>query len=400
MKKIILSAVVAAMALTTTASALEDIKVKGQAKLWYETNDKGEGLFNKDKASGEVAFKLAITGKQGNVGFGATVYNMSTMGLENTLVTGARTYAANDDMYLGEAYITAPIGAKTLLKFGKQELDTPLAFTERWNAAPNTFNAAVAINNSIKNLTLIAAYVGQGSANDQTDNNNDGKADATWKTNGTPTQGYTNSYTDVNSNSTYAVAALYKTNALAVNFWAYELSSVANAIWIDAAMKVGPVALKGYAASMMPKADSADDTTAFALSAGMKVGKIKLFAAASMVGEDGSLRVANTATGFKKTKLPTAGVYTDGVYVADMDSTAFKLKAATKLGSTGIALQAVNNTNGTNAAKETTEIDLIITQKVGDFNFKAIALNRSFDDKATDTKSGGNHIRVIASVNF
>lgn len=37
MKKIIVSVAVAAIALSTTASALEDIKVNGQAKVWYET---------------------------------------------------------------------------------------------------------------------------------------------------------------------------------------------------------------------------------------------------------------------------------------------------------------------------------------------------------------------------
>lgn len=395
MKKIILSAVVTAMALSTTASALEDIKVNGQAKLWYETNNQmNQSMFDKKNegvygTSGEVVFKIGVTGKQGNVGFGATVYQTSTMGLEGTLVSGTRDNTTNIDasrdggqMYTGEMYITAPVGAKTLVKIGKQELDTPLAFTERWNATPNTFNAAVAINNSINNLTLIAAYVGQSS-------------NTSFKSDGEVENLYMNT-------STFAAGALYKNDALAVNVWGYELSSTAKALWIDAAIKAGPVALKAYAATMMPAASGADDTTALALSGAMKVGGIKLFAAASNVSDDGVLAVANTATGFKKTKLPTAGVYTDGVFVAVPGSTAFKLKAATKIGTTGIALQAVDNSNDNAgmASKETTEIDLILTQKFGDFNFKAILMDRSFDDAATDAKFGAQHVRVIASVNF
>ena len=389
MKKIILSATVAAMALTTTASALEDIKVNGQAKLWYETNNKGDnGMFNKEGSSGEVVFKVGVTGKQGNVGFGATVYQTSTMGLEGNLVSATRDNTTNltsgeGEMYTGEMYITAPIGAKTLLKVGKQELDTPLAFTERWNATPNTFNAAVAINNSISNLTLIAAYVGQGS--------NDGS----FKSDGEVDHRYLDT-------SVYAAAALYKADSLAVNVWAYELSSLANAVWADVALKAGPLGLKLYAAQVMPKGQlkALEDTTALAISAGMKAGPVKLFAAASQVSDDAGLPVANTATGFKKTKLPTAGVYTDGVFVAQPDSTAFKLKAATKLGSTGIELQAIDNSNDSNELKETTEIDLILTQKLGDFNFKAILMDRSFDNDALDDSAGGQHVRVIASVNF
>ena len=413
MKKIIVSAAVAALALTTTASALEDIKVNGQAKIWYETNDKGEGLFNKDMASGEVVFKLGMTGKQGNVGFGTTVYQTSTMGLEGSLVSGVRTNTTHlsnttadvvdttdtdtnvstttvqtsngngGQMFTGEAYITAPIAGATL-KLGKQELDTPLAFTERWNAVPNTFNAAVGIIPATSNLTVVAAYVGQDNA-------------TSWKADGEVTNNYMGA-----GATTFALAGLFKTDAIGVNVWAYSIAKTATAFWADASLKAGPVAVKAIVASMMPAANGADNTTAYALSAGAKAAGWNISLAASQVSEDGVLPVANTSTGFKKTKLPTAGVYTDGVYVAQMGSTAVKVKAAGKIGSTGIAFQAVNNTNSitASAAKETTEIDLIVSQKLGDFNIKGIILNRSFADSATDTAAGGNHIRLITSINF
>jgi len=384
MKKIILSVAAAAMALTTTASALEDIKVNGQAKLWYETNDKAANdLFDQGASSGEVVFKLGMTGKQGNVGFGTTVYQTSTMGLENNLVSGTRTNTANGDMYVGEAYITVPAGAKTLVKFGKQELDTPLAFSERWNATPNTFNAAVAINNSIDNLTLIGAYVGQ-------DSNS-----VDWKSDGTPSSSL--------FDGALAAAALYKNDMFGANAWYYQLRSTAKAVWVDATVNAGPAKITGYYASMMPEAAVApEDTDAYAVKVAGKVSAVSLMAAYSSVSDDNGLPVANTATGFKKTKLPTAGVYTDGVYVAQNGSDAFKVKAAGKIGSTGLALQYIDNSNDMagKAALDTQEIDLIITQKVGDVNLKAILMNRDFDDAATDTASGANHVRIIASVNF
>ena len=389
MKKIILSVAVAAMALTTTASALEDIKVNGQAKLWYETNDSGDGLMKKDGASGEVAFKLGMTGKQGNVGFGTTVYQTSTMGLENFIVSSTRTATTHaggavvasspttnsntsGSMYVGEAYVTAPMGADTILKFGKQELDTPLLFTERWNVAPNTFNAAVAINKSVQDLTLIAAYAGQTNA-------------SSWAVDGEVVN-------QINGgNGAYAFGALYKTDALAVNAWYYALPTNTDAVWVDAGMKVADIGLKAYFTMGMPEVG--ENTMAYAASADTAVNGIKLFAAASMVSDKGQAGV-NLGTG-KKTKLPTAGVYTDGVYVTQAESMAIKVKAAGKVGSTGVALQAISNSGSTDSAKETTEIDLIVTQKLGDFNIKGIVMNRSFTDADSI-----NHIRAIVSLNF
>jgi len=420
MKKIILSVAVATMALSTAAAALEDIKVSGQAKLWYETNNmQGNSLFDntntpnlndvngaaKDTdgdgkadngsygfgSSGEVVFKLGVTGKQGNVGFGATVYQTSTMGLENNVVTGARSNtngvtAGTGEMYTGEMYVTIPAIASTTLKIGKQELQTPFAFTEKWNSVPNTFNALVAINKSIQNLTLVAAYVGQGS-------------NATsWKSDGE----VINSFYE----GAYAAVAHYKNSALAANVYLYDVTAVADAYWIDASMTMAGVKATAIYAGMNTKGKMAalDDTDGFALSASTKVSGVNLMAAYSQVSDVATgktgLPLANTATGFKKTKLPTAGVYTDGVYVAQADSKAFKVKASGKLGSTGLALQYIDNSNDTTKSLETQEIDLIVSQKVGDVNFKAILMDRSFDDAQTSADLDAQHVRIIASIDF
>ena len=417
MKKIIVSAAVAALALTTTASALEDIKVNGQAKVWYETNDKknagDKGLFSKDTSGAEAVFKLGMTGKQGNVGFGTTVYQGSTMGLEGVIVEGARTGAVNGDMFVGEAYVTAPVMGATL-KLGKQELNTPFAFTEKWNAIPNTFNAGVLVVPAATDLTVVAAFVGQVNTNAQT------AADG-WKA--------TPDFYGMHGGA-YALGALYNNKTVAANLWAYHLNDLnlaaagntlgnsatlgdvttgasAMAVWLDASVKVGPANVKAIVAMVSPDAGPTyDDTTAFALSGGAKVAGWSISAAASQVSEPAtgktSLPVANVGTGFKKTKLPTAGVYTDGQYVAQQGSTAIKVKAAGKVGSTGLAIQAVNNTNDMTSMKnkETTEIDLIVSQKLGDFNVKGIVINRSFADSTTDTASGAMHVRAIVSLNF
>ena len=454
MKKIILSVAVATMALSTTASALEDIKVSGQAKLWYETQDAGsytelggekadKSFFDTRSSTGEVVFKLGMTGKQGNVGFGTTMYQSSTMGLEGTVVSGTRTSnfwnqpgengnikkINSNPAYVGEAYITAPIAGNNLLKFGKQEIDTPMAFTERWNATPNTFNAAVLVNKSLKNTTLIAAYVGQGN----------GGTGTGWKTDG--------EVDNKMHGGAYSLAALVKTKTFGLNFWAYRINNVGgrlsqdngatlvytggnsiDAYWLDATITSGTTDLTAYLATISSGADAAtpdggidflndeknhvgDSTTAYALSAKVKAGPLNIFVAGSSVGE-GQYAVANAATGFKKTKLPTAGVYTDGKFVALGGSTALKVKVSGKAGSTGIAFQVVNNTNSDDKRfgvdegkavdnkKDTTEMDLIVSQKLGDFNLKAMIINRAFGNDALDKKSGGTHFRLITSVNF
>jgi hypothetical protein len=397
MKKIIVSAAVAAMALSTSAFALEDVKTTGQMKVYYETNNAGDNsVFSKESSSAEVVFKVGFTGKQGDVGFGATIYQASTMGLEGKIVNGVRTGSqTNGAPFIGEAYITAPIAPSTTLKFGKQEIDSPLAFTERWNAIPNTFNAALAINSSIDNVTLIAGYVGQGTTGTGSNTGfTDGVFGASQYFGGATT-----------------IAALYANDGLAVNFWAYHIENVGaatptlggvsvNAAWVDGSVKVGPATVKAYAALVSNDGDNSKDTSAFALSGAGKVGGVTLFAAASMVSS-GDLPVANTATGFKKTKLPTAAVYLDGKYVGQPETMAFKIKAAGKLGTTGLALQAVMNdgtaSNDANENLDAQEIDLIISQKVGVFNLKGILMNRSWSEDGHDAQQ---HVRVIASVNF
>lgn len=423
MKKIIVSAVVAAMALSTTASALEDIKVSGQAKLWYETSDTNKkDIFSNDGSTGEVAFKLGMTGKQGNVGFGTTVYQTSTMGLEGTLVSNTRTDDTNlqgdGELFVGEAYITAPLIASTIMKFGKQELNTPLAFTETWNATPNTFNAAVLVNNSVDNLTLIGAYVGQGNTNNKN-----------FRTNGDVTTQY--------FGGAYTIGALYKTDAFGINVWGYQVNNVGTtglgwyttlapatqdfsvkALWADAEIKAGIVNIGALAAYVNTDANKpatnptkiGEATSAFALNADVKAADITFFGAVSTVSE-GHMGVGNTATGGKKSKLPTEGVYTDGLYVAMPGSTAGKLKVSTKLGTTGLALQGVMNRNNFDKANrslvvgsknrlDTNEVDFIVSQKLGDFDIAAILMNRSFEDKVEDKAKGGNYVRVVTSVNF
>ena len=129
---------------------------------------------------------------------------------------------------------------------------------------------------------------------------------------------------------------------------------------------------------------------------------------------------------FKKTKLPTAGVYTDGLYVAQPDVKAFKIKAATKVAGFGIAAQFISASGGENKAgyttngvdnvgngadaKTTTETDVFVTKKVGAIALKAIYMIRTGVENAAKTGTSINStdakdtkqskLRIIASMKF
>ena len=344
---------------------------------------------------------------------------VDTLGLENNLVSGVRMGNGNGapedaldtQFWFPQAYLTyhpCDMGTNTTFKIGRQYLDTPLAFTERWNLAPNSFDAIVAMNQDILNTTLVAAYVGRG-------NGVFGKV-----TNGKEFDTYV-------KEGAYAVGVITNLldGTLPIQLWGYDVVNVANAFWADAGYKLnlgdGLSFDLGAQYGMMSPDDDAnslatalgvvnpDDSSGFGvkIGTGIDLGGVKLglTAAYSSIDEDGMLPLANTATNFKKTKLYTAGIYTDGTGVAAPGSDAFKIKATTKLaGIGGLALQYVSCENDdNNPMHNVDEIDAILSSGVlpGGLNTKLIYINRSVDyatgkGLAQDT----DHFRVILSKKF
>jgi hypothetical protein len=270
-------------------------------------------------------------------------------------------------------------------------LNTPFAFTENWNVLPNTFDAIVVINKDIENFTLVGASVLRGNGNNA--------GHAAWKA------GKTFNKLNATMAATHA-----KVGSVPVNAYYYDVNAIPtigaadiSAYWMDASLPIGPAKLTAIYAGAQTQGASSDagDINAYALKATAKFGGVSLLGAYSSVSDnDGTgLAIANVGTGFKKTKLPTAGVYTDGLYVAQPGSDAFKVKAATKLAGFGVAAQYISNTNDQTSSKETTEIDLIVSKKIGAVAVKAIVLNRTFKDTAL-AGAEGTHVRVITSYNF
>jgi len=175
----------AAMLLGANLYAIDNVKVEGDAKLYYQTadnsndgagGDNGNALFNKKGAAGQAALGLGITADlTEGVSAGAHLTALSTLGLEGQLVNNVweAPNGLDDYFWFDEVWMAGTVG-KTTAKVGRMPLDTPLVFTETWSIAPNTFEAGVLINQDLPDTTIVAAYVGGSNGNEESAGSNAG----------------------------------------------------------------------------------------------------------------------------------------------------------------------------------------------------------------------------------
>jgi hypothetical protein len=355
-----------AMALSGSAYAVDlaNIKVSGQATLYYQTMennpqapwyaiggtadktiDDDKGLFHKDASLANVGLSVNFSADLGyDFSFGARLNVLETLGLEHNLVSGTmqsikgsadndnlnvRTsitgtgsanlkdtgLMADDEWYWGEAYLVKKMGS-SLIKAGRQSLDTPLVYSEDWNVLPNTFDAVVAVNQAVPNLTLIGAYVSKGNSH--------------------KTLGQFNTLAGgLAVDGAYAVAGVYGVGQLKAQAWYYTVPTVADAFWADVNTDLNGVKLTAQLASFMWDSElqkalktatqEADDTMAYALRVSYKVAPTTnlCVAISQTTGDQKSHNIANVGTGVK-TKLVTATISGDGDVAGATDTTSMK----------------------------------------------------------------------------
>ena len=92
------------------------------------------------------------------VSFGSSFY--TTQGVDKKYNDGVSFFSSDRDSYsiLGEAYLQAEI-QNTLVKVGRQELDTPYADTDDIGMIPNTFEALTVVNSSFIDTTIVFAHL-------------------------------------------------------------------------------------------------------------------------------------------------------------------------------------------------------------------------------------------------
>ena len=180
--KLVKMSLLAAVLISTSAYAIDNIEVSGDAKLYYGTNDGFDtnfdpdsdvSLFSKPSSWGQASLGLGVTADLAEgISSGAHLTAVSTVGLTN-IVNGVFESGLTDEYWFDEAWISGTYG-KTTAKIGRMRLDTPLVFTETWSVAYNTFEAGMITNEDIPDTTLAAAYIGAA---------NNGNAGGMWLTN-------------------------------------------------------------------------------------------------------------------------------------------------------------------------------------------------------------------------
>ena len=376
MKKIILSAAVAAMALSTSAFAADkgiDIVTTGQAVIYYETNTDqtaNSDIFSREASEANVGVQLNLDADLGNnFTFGSQLSYLGTLGLENTLVSGTKQNVGQatandsltDEIALTKIFVAKKVG-NTTVKVGRQELPkslSPFAFSEGWNVFKNTFEAGLVVNTDIKDTTIVGAYVGgaNGSVGD---------------------------IADFTSFEAYMLTAQNKSIPMTTLTGSYyNLPDDGTIMWIDAqvAGKDMPLGLKvGLQGGQVD--DGTDSGTAYGAKISLApVKALTLQAAYSSVDDKQAMK---NATGIK-TPLFTQMIYNQNAIAKDNDT--IVVKAVYNTGDYGkIIAQYGMTSSGADsllADNDYDELDLIYKVKSGGVTYWASAMMIN-----TDTAGG------------
>ncbi len=371
--------------------------LSGDAKLFYGTTDAGDAdLFNKNGATGDSSVNLNYAkefknGVKANLG----MTGVSTLGLEGTLVSG--TWVTHNDgdvqdaVWIDTANLVLKPVDKTMLVVGRQTLDTPLAFTETWNVAKNTFDAAVAVDNHIKDTTLIGAWVGRGNGHNGYNNIHGGMSKYGALNGGQETALAANE-------GAFAAAVVTKAIPMTTaQAWFYNVRNEADAFWLQADVAPSKAVSVGLQYSQIsPKGvvDGADDTKAMAVKVGYNVGDIDLAAAYSKVDDKGLVYMGNTATSGAhggQSKLYTEAWWNYN-FVGQAGAESMMISAAYGPFTAQYTTVANDNDN----MLEMDEITLTATKKVGPVDATVALISASSDDMAVD----GNTIQAYLTVPF
>ena len=449
--KLVKMSLAAAVLLGASAFAIDNVKVNGDAKLFYSTNDgvdilKGTqgDLFDQGTSAADTALRLGVTADLvKGVSMGATAYAVSTLGLENNLVANTWTGAHNanngvdDEAWIGELWLAATMG-KTTAKVGRMELDTPLAFSEKWSIVPNTFDAAVLINQDIPDTTLVGAWVGKGNGfNHGFGLDVDGDGDAFGYDNAADVgidglMGKGAKFGTFADGGAYALALVNNSfKPLTAQAWYYNVSNVADAYWLQADVAcqlVKGLSIGAQYANIDPKgevdnitsfygAGKAKDSDAYALKLAYEgVQNLKVSAAYSDVDEDGVLNIANTATNnlvAAQSKLYTEAWWNYGYVGApgaeSVNVTAEYDAGVAKVGAyyTDVSVRNASNAvvavlNGLGASRadgtDMTEVAVTVSKDFGPLNATLAYVSTDADDQNAGDQY--NTVQAYLTLNF
>jgi len=433
---------VATLLIGSSAFAIDNVKVSGDAKLYYSTDDattggivnaigagqKSDSLFAAGSSAGQAALGLGITADLAKgISSGVHLTALSTLGLEGQLVNNVweGTNGTQDSWWLDQAWIAATLG-KTTAKIGRMELDTPYVFTEKWSIVGNTFGAAVLLNQDLPDTTLVGAYVGQGN----------GRALGLGNAHGAPGVGIVNVVAAQGSdtaagangdrsnfsqfyNGAYAAAVINNSfKPLTVQAWYFDAPHAATAYWLQADLNMeGILAGAQYTSLNLEKelnlAVNDESNDAYALMLGYSLKDVATIKVA--YSDTGKNKNSGQGAGFNLAATGQSKLYTEAWwnynYVTAVDTSAWHITAEGK--AAGIDLGAYytktnqSSNNGaitTPADKDLSEFTLTAGKTVGPLDATLAYIYTKADDqniKVGDTKgSAFNTIQAYLTLNF
>ena len=429
---------VAALLVGSSAFAIDNVKVSGDAKLYYATDDatvdgianvvgggaKSDSLFSAGSSAGQVALGLGITADLAKgISAGVHVTALSTLGLEGQLVNNIweGTNATQESWWLDQAWIAATMG-KTTAKIGRMELDTPYVFTEKWSIAENTFSAAVLLNQDIPDTTLVGAYVGQGNGQALGLGNSHGVG-AAGIANVVAAQGNNILGTNGDSsnfsqfyNGAYAVGAINNSvEPLTLQAWYFDATHAARAYWLQADLNMeGILAGAQYTDLELEKEltglaqDESNDAYALMLGYSMKdVATVKV-----AYSDTGKNKKSGFGAGFNLAATGQSKLYTEAWwnygYVTGADTSAWNVTV--EANAAGIDLGAyytqtdAGKNGGTANRADMTEFTATAGKSVGPLDATLAYVYTKADDqniKTGATKgSAYNAIQAYLTLNF
>jgi len=399
-------------ALAVSGAFAGESTISGDARVYYGTDDVGQhDMFDKASSYGDSAVNINYTKKLSDtISVNGGLTGISTLGLEGTLVGGTwvshggtRTNAGvQDKVWIDTANMVINPIDKTMVVAGRMKLkgafDNPLAFTETWNIAENSFDGAAVVDTHIPQTTLVGVWVGRGNGHNGFENVDGGMTKYGALSLGQSTA------TGANNKGAYATALITKAIPnTTTQLWYYNVEDQANAYWLQADAEIAGATIGAQYASIMPKGqfDGKDDTNAFGLKVGYGVAGVTLAGAYSQVEDnDGLVYMGNTATAGAhggQSKLYTEAWWNYN-FVGQAGAKSAMVSAGYKLGSTDLTAQytTVSNDKGTDNLDEMNEITLTATTKIGALDATVALINTTSDDNSID----GNTVQVYLTAPF
>ena len=447
---------VAALLVGSSAFAIDNIKMSGDAKVYYSTQDAPSGydnaynafttgyanqkgsLFSKDSSAADIAVSLDLTADlykndMFSISAGTGLTAITTLGLENNFVsnvwagshtatagTGASYGTVNggalggakveNAMWVDEAWVAVSAG-KSTIKLGRMELDTPLAFTETWSVEKNTFEAAVLINQDIPDTTLVGAYVGNGNGTEAFGQNLQSNVQGLGLAVG-PVVNNNGKFGTYGVDGAYAVGAINNSwKPLTAQAWYYNVMDVATAYWLQADLNLEGILAGAQYSAVKADAVGAKEDNVYALMLGYEMkDTFTVKVAYSDVNKNGSLGAAgfNTATSTGASKLYTEAWWNYG-YVITSDTQTISASVTANVATVDLGAYYTDANQGDNilagfVGTDMQEFTLTAGKDFGPLNATLAYIRTKADDqniKVGSLKgSAYNTVQAYLTVNF